>query len=615
MNTSSLTTAARLDHLALLALLPLAPLFLFPSGLLAWVGLGLVVLLTLARWILLGRQPLSLLDIPLLYLLGMALLGLLISLDRSLSWSRFWSLLYGLIVFATLRRCLDPTRQTGWIAAFLSLAGLGLAGVSLLGTDWSQVRLLDLPWLYDHLPALIRGLPGSGVPRASDLFNPRWVGISLGLLAPVYLALLGWRRYPWLRLLLGLAFLLSLALVLLTQSLQAVLGLLAGCFVVLVCLNRRFWILLPLALLALAGLALWLSSLGLLTVLLSLDNPVGLGIVLRLEIWSRALAMLHDLPYTGIGLNTFPLVLSDFYSGYLLGPEPHAHNLYLQTALDFGLPGLLALLTFLMLWLVQLMHRLAELALQAGDPGCRLMLVGTLAGMVSYLVAGLLDAMMLGAKPSFLVWALLGIGAACPPSLQVWPKATSARLTLVWLVLPLLVVSFTLFRPTGLYLNIGTLAAHHLLYPFPTASHGEPPVLSLAQASLQTALHLDPSCAQAHLLLARLAALQGDYPAAFSHYLQRLDSDHYAPDSRYNPSAALRCWLDPSLCPDPTADLLQVYRAWTHRFPARAEGYLLQSLLIDRCCSDPSAVQAPLQSGLAAGAQPLGLLQGALNLK
>jgi putative inorganic carbon (hco3(-)) transporter len=604
-----------LNGLSIGALLLLAPLFLFPSGLLPWLGLGLVILLVLARWTLIGRLPLSLLDIPLVYLFGMALLGLLISLDRSLSWPRFWSLLYGLIVFATLRRCLDPTRQAVWIAALLALAGLGLIGISLLGTDWSLVRLLDLPWLYDPLPTLIHGLPGSGVPRASDLFNPRWVGISLGLLAPVYLALLSWRQHSWLRLLLGLAFLTSLAIVLLTQTPQALLGLLAGCFVVLVYLDRRFWVLLPLALLVLAGLFLWLGPRDLPNVLLSPDNPVGLGIVLRLEIWSHALAMLHDLPFTGIGLNTFPLVLSGFYPGYLLGPEPHAHNLYLQTALDFGLPGLLALLIFLMFWLVQLIHRLADPALQAGHPGYRLLLVGSLAGLVSYLVAGLFDALMLGAKPSFLAWAVLGIGAACPPSLQVWPRATSVRFALVWLILPLWVAGFTLFRPAGLYLNIGALAAHHLLHPFPTASLVEPPVLAAAQSSLQTALRLDPSAVQAHLLLARLAALQGDYPAALSHYAQRLDFDLRDPDSRYNPSAALRHRLDPSLSQDPTANLLQVYRAWTHRFPDRAEGYLLQSLLVDRCFSDPSTTKALLQSGQAAGAQPIGLLQGALKIR
>ncbi len=427
--------------------------------------------------------------------------------------------------------------------------------------------------------------------------------------------MLGWCYRPWLRLLLGFAFLASFALVLLTQSPQALLGLLAGCFVVLFFIDRRFWLLPPLVFLAFAGLLIWHAPLDLLSALLSPENPAGLGLVLRLEIWARALAMVHDLPYTGIGLNTFPLVLNDFYPSYLLGPEPHAHNLYLQTALDFGLPGLFAFTAFLALWLVQLLRRLTGPTLQNADPGYRLLLIGVLAGLVSYLVAGLFDAMMLGAKPSFLVWTLLGIGAASPPSLPSLPKATSLRLAFAWLVLPLLFALLALLRPAGLYLNIGALAAHRLLHLFPQSILNESPTLATAQSSLEVALSLDPSAAQAHLLLARLAALQGDYPAARSHYVQRLDSDLHAPDLRYNPSAALRRWLEPSPRPDPAADLLQVYHAWTHRYPARAEGYLLQSLLVDRCRSELGAAQDLLQAGLAASAQPAGLLQGAINAR
>jgi hypothetical protein len=121
----------------------------------------------------------------------MALLGLGISVDQALSWPRLWSIVLGLLIFFELRRSLRPLQQADWIAAALALAGLGLAAISLVGTNWSQVRFVDLPWLYDRLPTLVRGLPDSGVQSASDLFNPRWVGITMGVLAPAFLPLPG----------------------------------------------------------------------------------------------------------------------------------------------------------------------------------------------------------------------------------------------------------------------------------------------------------------------------------------------------------------------------------------------------------------------------------------
>jgi len=411
----------------------IAPLLLFPRGVWPFVAVGLALLVLLWRWVALGRPQMRVEDVPLFILLGMALLGLGISVDQALSWPRLWSIVLGVLIFFELRRSLRPQQQVTWIVLALALAGLGLAGISLVGTDWNNVRFIDLPWLYNHLPTLVRGLPGSGVQSASDLFNPRWVGITMGVLAPCFLPLLAWRERPWLRVLAAVVFLVDTGTLLLTQSLQGLLGLLAGSFVILLFVNRRFWLLLPAGVLAVAGLVAWMGPARLGTALLSLDNPGGAAIVLRLDIWSRAWAMLQDMPFTGIGLNTFPLIQSQFYTGYLIGPEPHAHNLYLQTALDLGLPGLVAFIWFVTVWIVQVLRRLAD------EPasGYRLLLIGALAGIVSYLAHGVMDAMMLGAKPGFVVWMLLGLGAAAPKPQVAVANTRPLSLTLAWLALPL----------------------------------------------------------------------------------------------------------------------------------------------------------------------------------
>ena len=40
---------------------------------------------------------------------------------------------------------------------------------SLVATDWSGVRLIEMPWLYERLPSLIRNLPGSGSQISTTL--------------------------------------------------------------------------------------------------------------------------------------------------------------------------------------------------------------------------------------------------------------------------------------------------------------------------------------------------------------------------------------------------------------------------------------------------------------
>jgi hypothetical protein len=295
----------------------------------------------------------------------------------------------------------------------------------------------------------------------------------------------------------------------------------------------------------------------------------------------------------------------------MIGPEPHAHNLFLQTELDLGLPGLIAFLWFVTAWVVQALRQLA------GEPasGYRLLLIGALAGVVSYLAHGLMDAMMLGAKPGFVVWALLGIGAALPAPRLTEAKAKPLPLASAWLALPLVFGLLALLRPASVFMNLGALQAQRLLYPFPTAPVASTASLAAPQANLERALSLEPSLRQAHLLLGRIASLQGDFPAAQQHYSQRVALDMQDPLASYNPAQQIRQWLAPQAPPDPAAELRKIYQAWNNRFPERAEGYLLNSLVASQYQADAARGRALLQAGVQANAQPLDLLVYMLDVK
>jgi O-antigen ligase len=115
-----------------------------------------------------------------------------------------------------------------------------------------------------------------------------------------------------------------------------------------------------------------------------------------------------------MGLNTFRYVVHVLYPLFIVGPEVdlgHAHNEFLQAALDLGLPGLIAfaalyLVVFGLLW--QIWH-LPESTVMREGISARALALGLGGGLVAHLVYSLTDAVALGAKPGFMFWMLLGL--------------------------------------------------------------------------------------------------------------------------------------------------------------------------------------------------------------
>jgi putative inorganic carbon (HCO3(-)) transporter len=139
---------------------------------------------------------------------------------------------------------------------------------------------------------------------------------------------------------------------------------------------------------------------------MSTASDLGAKAAGRTEIWSRAVDMIQDFPLTGIGLNTFPVVSDLLYPLFVNGPDaqvPHAHDIFLQTAVDLGMPGLLSFLGLLAVvgW------GLAR-AWRQVIGGERALLVGLATGLLGHLMFGLTDAVTLGAKPGVFFWAVLG---------------------------------------------------------------------------------------------------------------------------------------------------------------------------------------------------------------
>ncbi len=103
-----------------------------------------------------------------------------------------------------------------------------------------------------------------------------------------------------------------------------------------------------------------------------------------------------------------------------MGPDvdiSHAHNIFLQTALDVGLPGLIVYLALLFVALA-VGWRVAR-----HDNDFRPISIGLVCGLVAVHIFGLVDAQVIGSKPGIILWFSLGLLAAM--NKIVFPPAQS----------------------------------------------------------------------------------------------------------------------------------------------------------------------------------------------
>jgi len=425
--------AQRLNELEIACLLVAAPFLLFPSTL-SVPALLILLLPWLARWRAIGRPTVRTpMDIPILCLLLMLPVSLWASALPEVSLPKLLGIVLGVAFFYGVVNSAESARGVwGW-AALLIAFGVGISCLSLIGTDWIAHKVLPLGPIYGRLPRLIHNItssPGGG-------FHPNQVGGALALVLPLSLAtcLAVWGSNPgialvttpavkrggwkaWARLLLSrktssllatLSLILTAGVLILTQSRSAYIGVASGLIVLAISRNR--WFLLSVPSLAVSALArAWsVGAESFLDSMLMLDvTGTAVG---RFEVWQRALYMIQDFPYTGIGLNMFPYVGDALYPYFLSGPNakvPHAHNNFLQVAVDLGIPGLVAYLALLTTFCVCAwrVYRGSQ------SRSIRLLTVGLFSGMLAHQVYGLTDAIKLGAPPGFILWIMLGLMAA-----------------------------------------------------------------------------------------------------------------------------------------------------------------------------------------------------------
>ena len=325
------------------------------------------------------------------------------------NFSLFWTVL----AYARRERRALGWALVGWLAVVLAIALLAPFGME------ARTKLPVIGRIQEMIPRPLLGV----FSGAESGFSTNQVAGVLLYVLPLMIALTaaGWRARGWRWWLLFMATGWVGATLALTQSRGGLLGLAVALAVLLLLTRRWGWY-------ALAGLAL-VGAVVFFTlppnVLDVLGDAPGVNMVggvvtvrsFRLMVWEAGQLALGDFFFTGMGLGTFRALV------HLLYPLPgipadydlaHAHNFFLQAGLDFGVPGLVAILALYVAAIAQVV-RLAfwpgQRAIWPQMPFVtpRVLAIGWMGCLVGQTVYSLFDAVTFGSKPNFVWWWWLAL--------------------------------------------------------------------------------------------------------------------------------------------------------------------------------------------------------------
>ena len=335
------------------------------------------------------------------------------------AWPRSYILVWNFTLFWSVLSHASTHRHTfgwamvGWLATIQAIALLAPFGME------PRTKLPIIGNIQEMIPRPLMGFFASAETGFSTNQLAGVLLYVLPLLVTICVAGLRGRGWRWWLLLLSTGWI--GATMVLTQSRGGLLGLLIG-LLTLPLLTRR-WGWYALGALGVAGTAsgfllppsVW-EIFG--------DAPVveavgGIATVqnFRATVWEAALLALQDFFFTGMGLGTFRIL------ALLLYPMPgisadfdlaHAHNFFLQTGLDFGVPGLIAILVLYVAAVVQLVrlaHWPGQHAIWSPLPFLtpRVLAIGWMGCMVGQTLYSLFDAVSMGSKPNFVWWWWLAL--------------------------------------------------------------------------------------------------------------------------------------------------------------------------------------------------------------
>jgi O-antigen ligase len=481
-----------------------------------------------------------------LLFLGMAWVGVWAAYDPVSAWQRLLLLAMGVLLSITVAiagRGEASLALLGLCAAVLA-GGVGL--YFLLAHDWATFASTG----FAVLPALGERLQ-STMPASLGLrpLHANAAGGALALLIP--LGMVGiygmWRQRQWIGAIIALVGVVSaLGVLILTASRGAWVGLGVGCVVA-----ALYWLVLPRSESRTSGAFPWswillalLGSMPLfvlllvhpLTPLAELQPLAALrdadpSVSGRLGIWRNMLTLVQDYAYTGGGLGATEMIYSTYVLLLHVGYFTHAHNLFLQIAVEQGIPGMLAFV-----WLVGL--ALAPITRYRHVERKHLFYpMAVLASLTALLVHGAFDSELYVSVLAPLFLLPVGMALAVDRMLLrylSWEKRDPAPFAsstpgIALFMMPSLLLALTMILPAPralYYANLGAVSqtrAELSIYQWPQwpiqdALRRSPEVdLNQSLAYYSQALALQPNNVVANRRLGQITLSQGNYAVACVH--------------------------------------------------------------------------------------------------
>ena len=345
-----------------------------------------------------GRRLLRfhLIDFLMLAFLGFVISGGIFTVDESSFLKMLLMICFMGMYFVIKNVITSPAMVKRCLYAMVSSAGF----VAIYGIYQNYFGILSTTWQDMEMFSEIKG-------RVVSMFeNPNVLGEFLILLFPTTLALMATSKRSYERFFLFALALMDCWCLVFTWSRGAWIGCIVST-VLFLCVSSKYFF--TAGLLSLPWAAVFLSLKGNSVVLTRLTSFSDSSVSYRVSIWRGVCHMLEDVGLYGIGIGEG--AFKRIYPAYsLAGIEaaPHAHNLYLQIAVELGVFALAIFLIFICLY-AQFSFSFCKTAMSRSN---KLLCLGIFSGVFALLIQGMTDYVWYNYRIFLLFWMLIGLGFA-----------------------------------------------------------------------------------------------------------------------------------------------------------------------------------------------------------
>ncbi len=396
------------------------PFFLFPNRFVTITIMLLITwLLRLGFELINGPKPLkSPFTLIMLFFAAWLIIPILVTADPNVTLDKTLGLLLGLVIWRYIVIYFDTFASMQILLFMTLLLGCAFVAVGFLAVDWLE-KVPAISAIIDLFPQQI--ISFSAIGSGEGVQPNQLAGLILWLF-PLSTGTAFWLRQKNKQRLSTFVWAITIILVcilILSQSRGGWLGGLAaigfGAWFATIGLpiGNPFrygrW-LLPIAVfVAVVLTVIFLGPAQLLSLWIDPPDETLVGnlstLSFRQEVWRWAILAIQDFSFTGTGLGTFRHVVHRLYPIAIpvTYDIAHAHNVFLQVALDTGIPGLIIYFGWQIIFFIQGIQLLLRNSIN------RWLIVGLLASQAGFHFYGMVDTISLGAKPAMLFWLTLSL--------------------------------------------------------------------------------------------------------------------------------------------------------------------------------------------------------------